>query len=305
MKVLITGASGFIGRSLSKQLSNDGFHVVKAYRNISSKLVDGVVVGEINKYTDWNNCLNVDVIVHLAALAHIKGKNASTIEESFIEVNVRATVNLASQAIEKGIKRFIYISSIGVNGTSSKQPFTENDTPNPTTPYAQSKYEAERALIELCESADMELVIIRPPLVYGAGAKGSFASLSKLIQKIPLLPFRSTRNKKDFISINNLTDFISYCVSQPKAANETFLISDRYTVSLGQFLKEMSVGLDKKIILIPFPVSIFKCLLKALGASSLFQQLFGNLEIDSSKANNLLGWNPVETMPEAMKELKG
>lgn len=254
----------------------------------------------INANSDWSDCLkDVDAIIHLAAVAH----NNSSDPDYINEVNVKGTVNLAQQAAKSGVKRFIFMSSIGVLGNSTSKHFDENTISAPHSQYAESKLLAEKELLQIAQQTGLEVVIIRPVLVYGNGAPGNFGKLVNLVNKVPMLPFALCKNKRSFISVDNLVDFISVCITHPKAANEVFCISDGTDVSIREFTDGIAKGLNKKLIQLPIPVSIFKLLGKITGKSDMLEQLIGDLQVDSTKAKKLLDWTPPLTMAETFSKL--
>ncbi len=304
--VLITGATGFVGNALIKNLLSDEYQIVAAIRSDQSILgldVETVNVGNISAKTDWSKALSaVDVVIHCAARAHIMNDAVAEPLDEFRKVNTAGTLNLARQAAEAGVRRFISISSIGVNGTCNAKPFLEVDKVNPQGPYAISKYEAEQGLLALAIETGMEIVIIRPPLVYGVNAPGNFASLLKWMKKGIPLPFGAVNNQRSFVALDNLVSFITYCIDYPKAANEIFLISDGEDVSTTELLQKVAKAFGKKALLLPIPVSLMTLAAKALGKSDVANRLFGSLQVDSSKAKELLGWEPVITMDEQLKK---
>jgi len=303
MKVLITGSNGFVGLNLSNKLKLT--HTVIGHgRSNSNSLNTGDSLNvNIDSKSNWKELLiGINTIVHLAAVAH----NNSNDPEYINEVNVNGTINLAEQAAKSGVKRFVFISSIGVlgNSTSNTVPFDEHSKTAAHSPYAQSKLVAENALLKIAEETELEVVIIRPVLVYGLGAPGNFGKLVNLVHKVPMLPFAKCKNKRSFISVDNLVDFISVCIEHPKAKNEIFCISDGNDVSIRGFTDGIATGLNKKLIQLPIPVSIFKLLGKITGKSEAIEQLVGDLQVDSSKARHLLGWTPPYTMAETLSKLR-
>jgi nucleoside-diphosphate-sugar epimerase len=301
MKVLITGSTGFIGSKLKSKLQNSYDIITQNRGTLTNEASqDGSFLINIDRNSDWSECLrDVSTVIHLAAVAHNRSSDINIIDE----VNFEGTIHLAKQSVENGVKRFIFISTIGVLGNSTCKPFDENSLVYPHSDYAISKLKAEDALLELAQETGIEVVIIRPVLVYGKGAPGSFGKLVNLVQKHPALPFGLCQNKRSFISIDNLVDFISTCVDHPNAKNEIFCISDGEDVSIRTFTDEISKGLNKRLIQIPLPLSIIKLLGKITGKSEPVEQLIGDLQIDSNKARQLLGWNPPFRMAETLQGL--
>ena len=308
-KILLTGVTGFVGRALVNEMLRLELTVVAAVRSLSADLPGDVrqhVVGDFLLNTEWLSALNdIDVVIHTAARVHIMNDQVTDPLSEFRKVNVAGTLNLARQAAEAGVTRFIFISSIKVNGEMTNEgfPFRPDDNINVTDPYALSKYEAEQGLLALAKNTSMEVVIIRPPLIYGPGVKANFLTMMGWVKKGVPLPFAAIHNKKSFIAIDNLVSFIIHCVDHPKAANEIFLISDGEDVSTAELLRKIAKAFDKKAILLPIPVSLMKVVAKGLGKEDVANRLFGSLQVDSSKARDLLGWEPVVTMDEQLKKM--
>lgn len=306
MNVLITGAAGFVGRALIERLEGDGIHNVKgSVRKLDSKIVDSserVAIGDICATTDWSEALKgVEVVVHLAARAHVL--DASNDQAEFHRVNVEGAVNLAQQALKSGVKRLVFISSIGVNGAYTKtRAFDETSPDAPHAIYAQSKCTAEKMLRAVVQGSSMELVTIRPPLVYSADAPGNFQRLIRLVNSGVPLPFAMTHNKRSMVSLDNLTDFISLCITHPAAANELFLVSDGDDLSTKEIVTLLAEGMGRRVLLLPVPASVARICSAMLGKTSLYTQLFRSLVIDSSKARKLLGWVPLQSSSVALKE---
>lgn len=313
--VLVTGASGFVGQALVKILCQNGYEVRATVRSESSlRLVSQLKeqlqlqeltiynLGELSTETSWDQVIKgVDTIVHCAARAHVLHETSDNPLETFRQINCQATEHLAKEANRLGVKRFIFISSIGVLGNSSyANPFNENSQPNPQVPYAQVKWEAEQRLKQLATS--MELVIIRPPLVYGPGVKGNFGKLVSLVNKGLPLPFGKVKNRRQFVGIANLTDFIARCIEAPKAANQLFLVADREVVTTTQLLQQLSKAMGKKTVLLPIPHKLLEWGFQGIGKAKLAEQLLNNLEINSDKAKTLLAWEPPFTMKEQLQQ---
>lgn len=304
-KILLTGSTGFVGCALLSELQElPDFRVFSAVRSAVSPASDDiVVVGNIDEATDYSSVLDgIKAVVHLAARAHIMCDEAIDPLAVYRKVNVEGTINLARQAAEAGIKRFIYISSVKVNGESTtKNPaYTECMSVKPEDAYGISKYEAEEGLKQVAADTGMEIVIIRPPLVYGKGVKANFLTLLRLSTMQLPLPFACIRNKRSMIYVGNLADFIIRCIDHPAAANQTFLVSDDDDVSLSRLFRLIRRSMGRRPWLVPVPVFLFKLAGKLLGRQAMVDRLVGDLQVDSSKARNLLGWVPPYTIEQGI-----
>ncbi len=302
-KVLLTGSTGFVGSALLTELQElPSFRVVAAVRSTAAS--DGVmVVGSIDGTTDYSSALNgVDVVIHAAARAHIMRDEVADPLAEYRKVNVDGTLNLAKQAAAAGVKRFIYISSIKVNGesTSLLPAFAETSAVAPEDPYGVSKHEAEEGLRSLAQETGLDVVIIRPPLVYGAGVKANFLSLVKLSATGLPLPFGSVNNKRSMVYVGNLVSFIICCAQHPAAANQTFLVSDGEEVSLRNLVTYIRLGLRRSPRLVPVPIWLFKLAGTFTGKRDVVERLVGDLQVDSSKARSLLGWVPPYTVEQGI-----
>ena len=309
MKVLITGSNGFIGQHLVSNLRNEkGISLVlssRKYVESLSGLADQFIFPSIDSSTDWKKVLvGVDAVVHLAGIAHDTKLNPKNSDIKYIESNIKTTSNLARQAVKAGVNRFIYLSSIKVNGeeTSINKPFVADDIPDPQDIYAKSKLNAEIALKKISEISDLKLVIIRPVLVYGPGVKGNFLNLMKWIKRGIPLPFALINNKRDLVSINNLINFITICLKHPSAVDQVFLISDNISLSTKSLVKKLARFQKKKILLLPFPKILLSLVFNLIGRKELSQKLLGSLEVNTQKNINLLGWRPSQDMDEVLKE---
>ena len=299
MKILVTGATGFVGRYLVNDLSKTD-EVIAFVRKKSSLLPSSVQQIVSNNFFDIAIPKDTDVIVHLAGIAHNKNNSV----DEFKKINVDGTLELARKALEANIKRFIFISSIGVNGNSTYgKAFTEQDTPNPTNDYTKSKYEAEKALAKLFENTNIDLVIIRPPLIYAHDAPGNFSKLLMLIKLGQFLPFGCTHNQRSFIAIENLVSFITTCIYHDTKINETFLIADDEVISTKQLIQCLSSGMGKSMILLPVPTKLLSILADVTGKVGMFEQLYGNLQIDKHKKKKFFNWHPPKHSLNALKEV--
>lgn len=298
MHVLVTGATGFVGSAVTDRLRRNGdVEVTGSVRRLkpSSGSEERIVaVGDIGPETDWSQALQgIEVVVHLAARAHVLNDNHTDPLAEFRRVNVQGAVKLFQQAIDNHVKRFVFVSSIGVNGNSTTtEAFSERSVPAPHADYALSKLEAEDALKVIAGSSEIELVIIRPPLIYAAHAPGNFARLLKLVDLGLPLPFASVSNSRSMVALENMADFIACCVKHPAAAGETFLVSDSQDVSLKELLELLARGMDKHLVQLPVPPVLIYWLASLVGKKNLYTQLCGSLQIDSSKSRDLLGWQP-------------
>ncbi|WP_390614474.1 NAD-dependent epimerase/dehydratase family protein [Maricurvus nonylphenolicus] len=300
MKVLVTGAKGFIGREVSMRLKLD--HVVLEHvRSLSpgDKVSSNIIECDLEDENWLKHLTGVDAIIHLAAVAHNKSTNPTLVER----VNVDATLNLANMAIEAGVKRFVFVSSIGVHGNNSVKPFNENDIPCPHSEYALSKLKAEKALLDLTRAEDLEVVVVRPPLVYGKGAPGNFRKLMRLVHSLPVLPFGLCTNKRNVISVQNLADFLVVCLEREEAANQIFCIAEDTSISIKDLTYSIAKGLGKRIYNIPIPKFLFLMGAALLGRSAEVQQLLWSLEVDSSKAHKLLGWKAPYSIDDSLSKL--
>lgn len=300
MKILVTGASGFVGGALVQQISS--LHGIQV---LTRKPID-LLIPDVQQLVAANIFAadlpeNIDVIIHLAGRAHILNEQTTNPLSEFRKVNVDGTLQLARQALDKKVKRFIFMSSIGVNGSVTlQQPFTEDALPQPHADYAFSKLEAEQELKKLFAGSDTELVIIRPPLVYAAHAPGNFARLLKLVASNLPLPFAGTNNKRSFVALENLVDFIQTCIEHPNAANQTFLVADQTSISTRELVQYLKQGMGKKAHFIYIPQPLMKLGAVCIGKSKLYEQLFESLEVDTTKAQKLLGWTVPLSTQQAM-----
>ena len=310
MKVLITGSNGFIGKHLIQEMGKDpNISLVLALRK--GKKFDEEVphskffFDKLDSSTDWSKALlEIDAVVHLAGYAHEKNYQNKGFEEECKKVNVDATINLAKQAVRSKIKRFIYLSSVKVNGeeTSELKPFCADDKPNPQDIYGRTKLQAELGLKEISKTSKMEIVIIRPVLVYGSGVKGNFLSLLKLLNTGLPLPLGSIENKRSFLSIKNLNNFIHVCLKHSSAGNQVFLVSDGPPISSKDLIKKLSFFLNKRSFIVPFPFILLKIMASLVGKQKLLEKLFSSLEVNIEKNLDLLQWTPIEEPDKTLEE---
>jgi nucleoside-diphosphate-sugar epimerase len=307
--IFVTGASGFVGHALmDKMLTSCDYKIFAAVRKLDPDFPSAVKQWKfdgISTTTDWNNSLQgIDCIIYTAARVHIMSDTANDPLEEFRAVNTIGTLNLARQAADLGVKRFIYLSSIKVNGESTQlgMPFTEDDKFVPTDPYPLSKYEAELGLLELAKKTQMEVVIIRPPLVYGPGVKANFLSMMKWLNKGIPLPFGAINNKRSLVALDNLVDLILTCIDHPAAANQVFLVSDGDDLSTTELLQRVATSLGKKPILMHVNQQLLEIGLKLVGKKDLAQRLYASLQVDISKAKKLLNWTPAVSVDEGFRK---
>jgi nucleoside-diphosphate-sugar epimerase len=309
LNILITGANGFIGTALMQRLQSDPRFLARAAVRHKARLdrTDGIELietGDLAADTDWLSALQgIDVIVHLAARAHVMQDTAADPLAEYRKVNVDGTLNLAGQALGAGVKRFIFISSIKVNGeqTPLGRPFRAEDRPSPTDAYGISKREAEDGLRGLCMRSGMEFVIIRPPLVYGPGVKGNFLTLLRWLDKGLPLPLASIRNKRSLVAVDNLVDLIVTCLDHPSAANQTFLASDGEDLSTPELLKRTAAAIGKEARLLGAPVGLLHFAAQCAGRAAAIQKLCGSLQLDIDKTRERLGWQPPVDIDQALQ----
>jgi nucleoside-diphosphate-sugar epimerase len=304
--VAVTGASGFIGGAVVDACRKRGREVRALTRRQSTKTAGSFAVGEIGPNTRWSEALQgVECVVHCAARAHVlKEKTADALGE-FRRVNRDGTLRLAEQAVASGVRRFVFLSSIGVmgQGTDGRPPFSEVDEAKPTLDYAVSKWEAEQGLRDIAERTGLEVVSLRPPLVYGPAAPGNFDRLMRpLLRGLPLPLGWVDGNQRSYIGIQNLVDLIMTCIDHPAAVSQTFLVSDGEDVSTAELIRRMGIALEKSPRLLPVPVWMLKLGAGLAGKASIAQSLCGSLQLDGTKARRLLGWQPPLSLDEGLKQ---
>lgn len=304
-KVLITGASGFIGKPLCAAVMKKHGSVKAAVRisGDGAPNMETIAIGNIDGTTDWTQALQgIQVVVHLAARAHKLRDNVADPLAEYRRVNVDGTLNLAGQALQAGVKRFIFISTIKVNGeqTPLGRPFRAEDQPSPADAYAISKREAEDGLRKLCSNSAMEFVIIRPPLVYGPGVKGNFLTLMCWLDKGLPLPLASIRNKRSLVAVDNLVDLIMTCIAHPAAANQTFLVSDSEDLSTPELLQRTASAIGKQVLLWRAPVGLLHFAAQCFGKTAAIHRLCGSLQLDIRKTREQLDWQPPVGVDQAL-----
>ena len=304
--MLVTGATGFIGSELMQQLANDSELQLRA---AARKKIEGLPVnistyqiGDIDAHTDWREALaECRTVIHTAARAHIMGDSAQDPLAEFRRVNVDGTLNLARQAIDAGVKRFIFISSIKVNGEGGSNRIYHFDDPAaPEDDYGLSKWETEQGLRALCTKSSMELVVIRPPLIYGPGVKGNLELLAKVIDKGLPLPLGAIENQRDMLSLNNLIDLIKTCIEHPAAPGQVFLCCDNEPISTPLLIKLIANGLEKTARLWPVPVSVLNLLACLTGRQAMIKRLSSDFKIDMQHTMNTLEWQPTFSVADSM-----
>ncbi|WP_305832162.1 UDP-glucose 4-epimerase family protein [Photobacterium leiognathi] len=306
MDILITGTSGFVGSFLLNRIRNK--HEVSIINRKLDKNFEGqqAVFSSFNGLSINNDFFNkIDCIIHCAARVHIMNDSSSNPLDEYRAVNTVGTLNLARQAIEAGVKRFIFISSIKVNGESTQldKPFKFDDQCLPEDFYGQSKSEAEEQLLKLAHETGLEVVIIRPTLVYGPGVKANFASLLNLVSKGLPLPFGCIKdNKRSLVSVDNLIDLIVTCIDHPKAANQVFLVSDDNDVSTSEMVQQMAKALGKSQWQLPIPNAFYRLVGKVTGKEDVINRLLGSLQVDITHTKDTLGWKPPQTLEDGFKQ---
>ena len=317
-RILVTGASGFIGRALCNRLVSDGYEVIAAIRQAEADRPDPAVryvqVGEVAGATDWTpafypsvGCARAPVgcVIHCAGRAHVMGEGQSSRENPYFETNVAGTEQLAKAAAAAGVGRFIFLSSIKVNGeeTLGLKSFCEGDLPSPEDDYGRSKWEAEKRLWVLSEAFDTGVTVVRMPLVYGPGVKGNLERLLSAVSRGILLPLGRSDNRRSMIGINNLVDFLVRCVWHPSAAGKTFLVSDSEEVSTAELVRLMALGMGRRAPLLNLPLWLPKAIATFAGKKAEVNRLLGSLRVDSRFARKTLEWEPPLSLEEGIRDM--
>lgn len=308
MRILITGATGFVGTALCRRMIHEGWQVRGAVRSLSDQArlpagVAAVPVGSIGPDTVWTHALSgVDIVVHLAARTHVTHEVDVDPLNAYRRINVAATERLARAAAAAGVKRFIYLSSVKVNGEGRAEPYTEQDRPAPEDPYGISKWEAEQALRRIAAETGMDVVILRPPLVYGPGVKANFLALINVVRRGIPLPFASVQNRRSLLYLGNLVDAIITVCIRPGAAGQTYLVSDGVDVSTPELIRKIAGVFGRSARLFSFPSHCMRLAGRLLGKTSAVERLLGSLAVDCSKIQRELDWKAPATMEQGLKE---
>jgi nucleoside-diphosphate-sugar epimerase len=304
--ILVTGASGFVGQILCTELHHCGWPVRAALRKSlpAHSASEQIIVDKIDGQSDWTAALqDVEVVIHLAARVHVMRETSTDPLAEFRKVNVQGTKNLARQAARAGVKRLVYVSSIKVNGetTDGRQSYTERDMPSPQDPYGVSKWEAEQALHHVAQETGLEVVIVRPPLVYGPGVKGNFISLLSALNRGIPLPLAGADNARSLVYVGNLVDALIGCAIHPAAAGQTYLVSDGETVSTSELVRRLAEAMGVPVRLFPFPPSLLRLAGALAGKSGQIERLLGSLQVDSGKIRRELNWHPPYSLQQGLQ----
>ena len=304
---LVTGATGFVGTHVIPALQGAGWAVRAAVRSGAGERlpegVEAVVVGDLADRPDLGQALDgADAVIHLAGRAHVMRETAADAEAAFRRANVDATRHLAGQAVAAGVRRFVFLSSIKVNGErTTERPFTEADMPAPEDAYGRSKWAAEQALREIAVATGLEVVVIRPPLVYGPGVKANFLRLLGLIERGVPLPFAGLHNRRSLVGVWNLCELIATAARHPAAAGETFLVSDQHDLSTPDLVRSIAAVMGRPARLFPFPTLVLRLGARLAGQGDVVERLVGSLQVDSAKATRLLDWLPMVSVEDGLR----
>lgn len=304
--IAVTGADGFVGSALCDRAESLGIKVVRIVRHREGRGRDRRVIDDLASGNDrlQHHLAGIDVVIHLAGRAHVIKEYEADPVAAFERANVTATIEVAKASISANVRRFVFVSSIGVNGSASyRGPFTERDEPAPVEAYAVTKLAAERQLSRLLNGAHTELVIVRPPLVYGPGAPGNFNRLVRLAASGAPMPLASISNRRNFIGVENLCDFLLLCAAHPRAAGELFLVAEPDAHTTAQLIAALARAFDRPVRVFRMPESIVRFLARLVGRSRDFEKLCGSLEVSSLKARELLGWRPRKSFEAQLEEV--
>lgn len=302
MRILVTGASGFVGRALCPALRKTGYDVRRAVRRDDGQ-PDAIVSGDLGPSCDWFDRIECpDVIVHLAARVHQMRERPDEAEHLHRLANTQGTLALACRARERGVRRFVFVSSVKVNGEGRVEPYRADDIPMPADAYARSKADAEAGLMQISAQGGMEVVVIRPPLVYGPGVGGNFGSLLNWVRRGYPLPLASiTGNRRSFVAIDNLVSLIVLCVAHPLAAGSIWMVSDDQDVSTAGLLRRIAAALDCPARLLPVAPVLLRLIAATCGKQAAMRRLCGDLSVDVSATRSILGWAPVVSLDEGLR----
>jgi nucleoside-diphosphate-sugar epimerase len=305
MKVMVTGASGFVGNATCAGLVTQGMNVVGTVRHLPTQPLVGVdyrIVSDLSGNTDWREVFKgIDMVVHCAARVHVMRETAADPLVAFRAANVAGTEQLARQAASAEVRRFIFLSSVKVNGEGGSLAYRETDPPAPQDAYGISKYEAECSLREIAAETGMEVVIIRPPLVYGPGVEANFQALMRaLVRGIPL-PLGAIHNRRSLVALDNVVDLIATCIEHPAAASETFLVSDGEDLSTTELIRRLAHAIGRPARLIPMPSTVLMAGATLLGKREVARRLCGNLQVNITKVREVLGWTPPVSVDEGLR----
>ena len=306
MRVLLTGSNGFLGQYLCQHLAEQSYCILAQTRK-PQKFTHSAVTNinfDLNDDLDNIDLSQVDVIAHCAGRAHVMNETATSPLDAYRQTNVQGTLNLAKKAVQSGVKRFIYLSSIKVNGEqTTNEPFKSSDLVNTDDPYGLSKYEAEQELLKLSKETGLEVVIIRPVLIYGPNVKANFKSMVGLANKKIPLPIGCLDNKRSMVSLYNLVDLIHVCMTHPNAKNEVFLASDQDDISVKQLFEKLAYHQNNNLIILPVPKSLIAFLASLVGKKAMASRLCSELIVDTSKNTQLLGWTAPYTVDTSLQKM--